>query len=338
MILWTDVVEVFVITALVSYLIMPLLIKMALVVGYLDHPKDTKIHAKPTPLLGGVGIYIAFMIGLCTAVNPLTDVRLLGVIIGSSLLLVVGLIDDRFGMIPEIKLLAQFLAAMAIIKAGVRMEFLQQYYVNMIITYIWIVGITNAFNLLDNMNGLSAGIGFIASIFFGIIMWTTHQQEMAVLSFAIGGASIGFLKHNFPRARIFMGDSGSLVIGFVLASIAILGSWSSRFLTTSLAMPILILAYPIFDTTLVTIIRIKEGRSIFQGGKDHSSHRLALLGLRRRNAVLMIYGICITLGISALFVQRLSLKAAMSVIAAVALSLIALGIRLATVGRKRVSG
>jgi len=143
------------------------------------------------------------------------------------------------------------------------------------------------------------------------------------------------LRHNFPKASIFMGDTGSLVLGFVLASTAVLGSWSTRFLTTSLAMPIVILAYPIFDTTLVTVMRLLEGRSIFHGGRDHSSHRLALLGFRRRRAVLAIYAICISLGVSSLLIQRLSLRSAMFVFGAVIICMLALGIRLAMVNTGR---
>ncbi|MDD5423111.1 MAG: MraY family glycosyltransferase, partial [Candidatus Omnitrophica bacterium] len=195
-------------------------------------------------------------------------------------------------------------------------------------------------NLLDNMNGLSAGIAVIASVFFGIIMWSSHQLEIAVISFALAGSCLGFLRYNFPKANIFMGDSGSLVIGFILASIGILGSWKTNFLTTSLAMPMLVLAYPIFNTTLVTVMRLLEGRSIFQGGKDHSSHRLALLSFRRRKAVLVIYGICFILGLSALALQKAPIKGAFAIIAVVVLSLIALGIRLGMVdtgrfGRKK---
>jgi UDP-GlcNAc:undecaprenyl-phosphate GlcNAc-1-phosphate transferase len=282
-----------------------------------------------------VGIYIAFMVGIFSTVRIGRDPAVLGILIGATVLLIVGLIDDKMGMLPEVKLLAQFLAAMAVVKSGVRINFLNNYYLGIFITYLWIIGITNAFNLLDNMNGLSAGIAAIAALFFGFIMWTSNQINAAVLSFALAGASLGFLKHNFPRASIFMGDTGSLVIGFVLSSTAVLGSWSTRFLTTSLAMPIVILAYPIFDTTLVTVMRLKEGRSIFQGGKDHSSHRLALLGRKKWRAVIMIYLICILLGASALLIQRLSLRAAIWVMTAIALSLFLFGVRLAMIGMGR---
>lgn len=336
MITRTDVIEVFIATTLLSYFLAPVLAKIAFTTGYLDHPKSNKVHAHPTPLLGGLAIYLAFIVGLIMTSGFNEIHRFYSIFAGSTLLLIIGLVDDRMGMMPELKLLAQVLAAMVVVKSGVRIEFMDNYYIGLILTYIWIVGITNSFNLLDNMNGLSAGIAVIAAAFFGVIMWTSHQLEMAFVSFALAGSCLGFLKNNFPRARIFMGDTGSLVIGFTLSVVAIMGSWSTRFLTTSLAMPVIILAYPIFDTTLVTVMRIREGRSIFQGGKDHSSHRLALLGLKKKRAVLVIYGICIALGLSAIVIQRVSLKSAIAVMALVLASMFALGVRLSVVKSTRV--
>ncbi|MBN2453525.1 MAG: undecaprenyl/decaprenyl-phosphate alpha-N-acetylglucosaminyl 1-phosphate transferase [Candidatus Omnitrophica bacterium] len=330
-----NIAEVFILTTVISYIITPVIKNIAVKLNYLDHPKTNKVHARPTALLGGVSIYVSFIIGILMTIGLTLDAKLLSVIVGCTFLLVVGLVDDRMGMMPEVKLLGQFLAAMIVIKSGVRVEFLHNYYLDTIFTYLWIVGITNAFNLLDNMNGLSVGIAVIASIFFGITMCTSGQLPVAVMSFALAGAGLGFLKHNFPKASIFMGDTGSLVLGFVLASLAVMGSWSSKFLTTSLAMPILILAYPIFDTMLVTVMRLVEGRSIFQGGRDHSSHRLALLGFRKRRAVLVIYGICIVLGLSALLMQILPLRPALILIGGVAMFMLVLGIRLALVDTGR---
>jgi UDP-GlcNAc:undecaprenyl-phosphate GlcNAc-1-phosphate transferase len=229
----------------------------------------------------------------------------LPILAGATVLLFIGLIDDKMGMVPNMKILGQFLAAMIVVKSGLRVEFFNNYYLNVIFTYLWIVGITNAFNLLDNMDGLSSGIAMISGFFFGTISWINHQYIVSVLSFAVAGSCLGFLRHNFPKAKIFMGDSGSLVTGYLLSSIAILGTWKTYVWTTSLMIPILILGYPIFDTTLVTIIRIKEKRSVFDGGKDHSSHRLALLGLKKKRAVFMILGICMLLGLSGLLLTKL---------------------------------
>ena len=150
----------------------------------------------------------------------------------------------------------------------------------------------------------------------------------ATFAIALCGSSLGFLKHNFPKASIFMGDTGSLFIGFALACIAIIGSWETPTKITSLAVPIFILGYPIFDTTLVTIMRIKERRSIFQGGKDHSSHRLALLGLKKKRAVLVIYGITFVLGLCAYTLTNVTANIAITIMCLTFLALCILGIRL----------
>jgi UDP-GlcNAc:undecaprenyl-phosphate GlcNAc-1-phosphate transferase len=332
---WISIAEVFTCAAIISYLVMPFLRIIALKTGYFDNPENTKVHAHPTPLLGGLGIYFAFMIGAAIKLDIIQDHRLSAIMSGCAILLLVGLIDDKMGMMPEIKLLGQFLAAMVVIKSGIKIEFLQNYYLNIILTYLWIIGITNSFNLLDNMNGLSSGIAAIAAIFFGVVMRGDDKLMTSLLCFSLAGACLGFLKHNFPKAKIFMGDAGSLIVGFALAALAILGSWSTRFLTTSLAMPIIILGYPIFDTALVIIMRTREGRSIFQGGRDHSSHRLALLGLKKKRAVLVIYCMCILLGLSAILIQRLPLRSATGVIMVIALLMISLGIRLGMVNTGR---
>ncbi len=330
-----NVYEAFILTTVISYIITPVVRSIAIKLNYLDHPKTNKVHAHPTALLGGAAIYVSFIVGILTVVGFTQDPKLVSIIVGCTFLLIVGLVDDRMGMMPEVKLLGQFLAAMIAIKSGVRVDFLHNYYFNVIFTYVWIVGITNAFNLLDNMNGLSAGIAVIASIFFGIVMCNTGQLAVAIMAFALAGAGLGFLRHNFPKANIFMGDTGSLVLGYVLATLAVMGSWSTKFLTTSLAMPILILAYPIFDTILVTVMRLIEKRSVFQGGRDHSSHRMALLGFKKKRAVLAIYGICIALGLSALLMQVLALKQAIVLICVVIFLMLLLGIRLAMVDTGR---
>ncbi|MDP2912811.1 MAG: MraY family glycosyltransferase, partial [Candidatus Omnitrophota bacterium] len=209
------------------------------------------------------------------------------------------------------------------------------YHLGVIFTYIWIIGITNSFNLLDNMNGLSAGIASIAAAFFGIIAYMNGQPMVCALSFAVAGSTLGFLKHNFPKANIFMGDAGSLIVGYLLSTISILTSWKIDTWTISLAVPLLILGYPIFDTTLVTVIRLLQGRSVFDGGKDHSSHRLALLGLKRFRAVLVIYGLCLFLGTAALLMTRMSHSTAIVFMGFVFLIMLGLGIRLSFVDTKR---
>ncbi|MBN1526075.1 MAG: undecaprenyl/decaprenyl-phosphate alpha-N-acetylglucosaminyl 1-phosphate transferase [Candidatus Omnitrophica bacterium] len=330
-----QILEAFFVALVVSYSLIPFIKRLALRFGYLDHPHDNKVHAHPTPLLGGLAIFFAFLIAVLTKVDLISSGYVQAMIGGIFILIMIGLIDDKMGMMPNIKLLGQFLAALVAIKAGVRIEFFNNYYLDVIFSYLWIIGITNAFNLLDNMNGLSAGIAVISAAFLGTVAYMSGQGMVAALSFAVAGSALGFLKHNFPKASIFMGDAGSLVLGYLLATIAILASWKTSSWTTSIMIPILILGYPIFDTTLVTVVRMLERRSIFQGGKDHSSHRLALLGLKRFRAVLVIYGVCVFLGLAAVTVTKAYWTTSLVVAFLVFMVMLVLGLRLALVDTKR---
>ncbi len=324
-----DIIGAFFIAAVVSYGFTPLARQIAFKIKLVDHPNNKKSHAHPTPLLGGLSMFMAFF----AAVFFTTDMNnyIFGIFLGSAILLVLGVIDDKLGMMPKMKLSGQIFVALIVYKTGIRVATFEDYYLSMFFTCFWIVGITNAFNLLDNLNGLSAGIAGICSVFFGIIALMNSQVYIAVLSFAAAGACLGFLKHNFPKARIFMGDSGSMFLGFILACIAVLGSWETERISLSLSLPILILGYPIFDTTLVTILRIREKRPVFLGGKDHSSHILASLGLRKKRAVLITYVICILLGLSALVVSGAPLCIAVSTLVVTAAMMLSIGVYLAVI-------
>jgi UDP-GlcNAc:undecaprenyl-phosphate GlcNAc-1-phosphate transferase len=306
-----DIYGAFFIALIISYGFTPLARQIAFKIKLLDHPNSKKSHAHAIPLLGGLSIFLAFFV----AVLFTTDINnpIYGILIGGIILLGLGITDDKLGMMPKMKLSGQILAALIAYKMGVRVITFEDYYLSMFFTCFWIVGITNAFNLLDNLNGLSSGIAGISAVFFGIMAFMDAQIYIAILSFALAGACFGFLKHNFPKASIFMGDSGSMFLGFALASIAVLGSWETDKISLSLSLPILVLGYPIFDTTLVTFLRLKEKRSIFLGGKDHSSHILASLRFKKKRAVLLIYTISVLLGTSALLVSILPFTAGMAI-------------------------
>lgn len=184
------------------------------------------------------------------------------------------------------------------------------------------------------MNGLSAGIAGISAIFFGVIAYINGQPIITAISLALAGASLGFLKYNFPKASLFMGDSGSLILGYVLSVLGIMSVLKIPAFTTAVCVPILVLGYPIFDTTLVSVIRILEKRSIFQGGKDHSSHRIALLGLKRYKTVLAIYAICVFLGIMAIIVTKVNLIIGSTIVFFSCICMLGLGIRLSFVDTK----
>ncbi|MBN1871890.1 MAG: undecaprenyl/decaprenyl-phosphate alpha-N-acetylglucosaminyl 1-phosphate transferase [Candidatus Omnitrophica bacterium] len=272
-----DILGAIVISAVTSFLATPfLMMPLAKWLDIMDHPSVKKVHSHPTPLLGGLAIFVAFFLALSLTVRA--DNELIGTLVGGAAVMVIGIIDDKFGMLPRVKLAGQFLASAMTVLMGVHVAFIKTPLLSMIFTCFWLVAVTNAFNLLDNINGLCAGVSAISGFFFGVLAFIHSDMMIAVVSFALMGSCLGFLPYNFLRkAKIFMGDAGSLFLGYILASIAVAGSWKTSSVTTSLAIPILILGYPIFDITLVTITRLIEGRPISRGGKDHSSHRLAIV-------------------------------------------------------------
>ena len=273
-----------------------------------------------------------------------SDNRLAGLMLGGTMMVLVGNMDDTSGgIVPFVKLIGQGVAGFFLIYFGIKVEFFTDVaflsgmhwlnYMSYPFTLFWIIGMTNAFNLIDNMNGLSSGVAVISSLFFGLISLVIGQIELAQLLFIFLGAGLGFLPHNFPKARIFMGDSGSMFIGFVIASISIIGSWSTATssLKMSLAIPILVLVYPIFDTTLVTLTRIIRGRPISLGGKDHSSHRLVRLGLQGPDAVLLIYSFCTLAGFCGLFLTIIHYEQALFMLTFISLFIILVGLRLSRI-------
>ena len=321
-----DIFGAFFISIIIAYGFTPLVREIAFKIQLLDAPNHKKSHARPTPLLGGLGIYVAFFAGVLFTTEPNSYLK--GILIGSTIVFMLGVVDDKLGMMPSMKLSGQVVAALIAFKAGLRVTTFEDYYVSMFFTIFWIVGITNAFNLLDNLNGLSSGIAGIASIFFGLLALQNQQIYTAIVCFALAGACFGFLRHNFPKASIFMGDSGSMLLGFVLACIAILGTWKTDNISLSLSVPILILGYPIFDTALVTVIRAIEKRPIFIGGRDHSSHLLASMGLKKTRAVLFIYLMSVLLGLASVIVTISSVPAAITTLVMVVSTMTILGIYL----------
>ncbi|MCQ9207716.1 MAG: undecaprenyl/decaprenyl-phosphate alpha-N-acetylglucosaminyl 1-phosphate transferase [Omnitrophica bacterium] len=329
-----DVVGAFFVALIVSYGFTPLVRKLAFKLNALDHPEKKKAHVHPTPLLGGVVIYMAFLASVIFSIE--VDRVLLGIFIGATMLLLLGLVDDKIGMMPQLKLCVQGLAALTVFKFGLHVVSIEDYYLSMAFTIFWIVGITNAFNLLDNLNGLSSGIAVISSAFIAAMAFFDGDYLTATLACGIAGSCMGFLKYNFPKASIFMGDSGSLVLGFLLASVAIMGSWETEKISLSVSIPIIIFGYAIFDTALVTVIRLREKRSIFQGGKDHSSHILAFVGLKKKRAVLLIFAISFFLGISALVIKFAPTAAGGSTLGITALAMGSFGLRLLYLRKKMI--
>ncbi len=299
--------------------------------GFVAAPKADRWHKKPTAMMGGVAIYAA-TVGCYLALVPFSNESI--VIIGaSSLLFLVGLVDDILNIKPYQKLIGQLIGAVIVIGMGLRVPLTGYELIDVFITLFWLIGITNAINLLDNMDGLATGIAAIAGASLAFGFYTNGQFAEAALASIFVGSLLGFLVFNFNPASIFMGDSGSMFVGFLLASSVLMSETGgrSRSIFSILAVPVLILFVPIFDTTLVTIIRKMWGRKASQGGRDHTSHRLVALGLSERTAVLMIYGFAIAAGILAIFVSQLRTTQSIALIALFTTILTILGVYLSKV-------
>jgi UDP-GlcNAc:undecaprenyl-phosphate/decaprenyl-phosphate GlcNAc-1-phosphate transferase len=258
-------------------------------------PKADRWHREVVPLLGGVAIAGAvFITALLTAVRTQ---QLLVLLAGSAVMFVVGLLDDLRPFKPQTKFVLQILTAATMASLGLQLHLTGYHLLDILLTLFWFVGITNAFNLLDNMDGLSAGIAAITAAFRLVFFLNDGDLQAAQVAACVVGACLGFLVHNFNPASIFMGDAGSLFLGFLVAGLSLAGTFPySRSTVSVLLFPVLILLVPIFDTTFVTIARTLAGRPVSRGGRDHTSHRLVASGLSERGAVLILYGVAMLCG------------------------------------------
>ncbi len=300
-------------------------------IGMVAKPKTDRWHKKPTAMLGGVAIWLSVVVSYLIFIPP----TVYGwVVIGAStFLFLVGLADDLIHTKPYQKLIGQVMGSAFIIYYGLSLPWTSYQSLNMALTIFWLIGITNAVNLLDNMDGLAAGIAIIASSFLALSFLSSNQISEALMLVIFAAALLGFLVYNSNPASIFMGDSGSMFIGFFLASAALVNvsGGRSRSLVPVLAVPILVLFIPIFDTTFVTILRKFSGRAASRGGRDHTSHRLVALGMSERSAVLMLYGFAALSGVLALLVQQVKLDVSLAAIAGFTVVLTLLGVYLAGV-------
>ena len=299
-------------------------------VGLVAAPRQDRWHQKSTPILGGVAIYIAFVIGFLVFAPRLPGAYV--ILAAATLLFLTGLVDDVVHIKPYTKLVLQLIAASTAVFFGLHLPWGDYQWMNDVLTIFWLVGITNAINLLDNMDGLAGGISLISSVFLGITFLLNGQTSEAILPALLGGAVLGFLLFNFNPASIFMGDSGSMFLGFMLAGTALLADTARfRSLTSVLLTPVLILMIPIFDTCFVTIARKLSGRPISQGGRDHTSHRLVALGVSERRAVLMLYLFAAVCGVLALAVRWLETTMVLALVPLFALLVLFLGLYLGKV-------
>jgi UDP-GlcNAc:undecaprenyl-phosphate GlcNAc-1-phosphate transferase len=320
----------------------------------LDHPGARKIHERPTPRVGGIAVWAAFTTVVLAGyfgfplferlafvqehfARPVSLLReayrveskLLAVVFGGAVAFAVGLLDDVLGRNfgPSWKLAGQALAALSLIAAGVRTDVLVLAPLNVALTLVWVIGITNAFNLLDNMDGLSAGVALVASLVLFLNAWLLSEYFIGLVLLALIGSLLGFLVFNWHPASIFLGDCGSLFIGFTLASLTLLERFVSHASSSyfPVLMPVLVLALPILDTTTVVVIRLREHRPIYVGDSRHLSHRLVSLGMSRPLAVATIYVLALGIGLGSVALPHASpVVSAILLIQALAVSAVVL--------------
>ena len=291
----------------------PLVRFAALHLGILDQPSARKIHRSPVPLMGGAAIYFAFIAALAIWSERSYVNEVVGIFVGATLVSLVGAIDDSRGLGSYLKLLLQTAAACILILSGVQVRLLGGA-PDILLTLLWVVGITNALNLLDNMDGLSAGIATIASAYFTLLAAMSDQYLVGALAAALFGACVGFLVYNWNPARVFMGDTGSLFLGFLLAAVGIKLRFPANSASITWMIPILVLALPVFDTVLVFFSRLRRGNNpLTTPGKDHVSHRLARLTGSQREAVLLCYLITGGTGLASIFLTQATFQEAIIV-------------------------
>lgn len=310
---------------LLSFIFTPVVRVAAARFGIVARPKEDRWHKKVIPLLGGAAIFASFLASYLFLLPR--DLISAGFVIGVSSIFILGLIDDVKRLSPQNKLLGQIICASLAVVFGINIKLIPFPVIAVPLTILWLVTIANSFNLLDNMDGLSCGVGLIASMTLFVCSLLLKNDAVAFASLILVGAAAGFLPYNFYPARIFMGDCGAMFIGFCLACLAVQGTWkqaSNLFMV--LFMPVLALAVPIFDTAFVTITRKMDGVSIVRGGKDHTSHRLVFLGLNERRAVVILYVISAIFGLAALASLYLKVYASALIIAVLLIVFFAFGI------------
>jgi len=296
------------ISFIITLLITPFLRRMALSLGACDRPSPRRINKKPVPNLGGVALYFGILVGILATLPLSAPIQ--GLLLGCTIIVIVGVVDDLRGLSPGVKFMGQLLAAISLLPFGVEIQFVTNPWGGMIflgawgipLTLLWVVGITNTVNFIDGLDGLAAGIALIASVTLAVVAMQEGQSGAAVLSLIIAGSVAAFLIFNFHPAKIFMGDTGAMLLGFILATTSIVGALKSATAMTVL-VPIMALGVPITDTLLAILRRKKNGHPIALADKDHIHHRLLRVGFSHRGAVLISYGTTAFLGIMAILIN-----------------------------------
>lgn len=301
--------------------------------GMMDQPGERKVHTHAKPRSGGIAIYSAFILTIIFHIFlwflffknsllihenvdkyliniPQTFPKILAILSGATLLFITGIIDDKKPLPPIPKLIIQIIAGIMLFAAGIKIKFFFDSQIfSLIITVGWVVFLTNSFNFLDNMDGLTAGVACIVCFNLALISYLANEYFMVIIFMIFIGSMLGFLKYNFYPSKIFMGDSGSLFIGFIIASLTILSTYYEKGIPNKLSAitPLIVLSLPLFDTISVMSIRYKNKKPLMVGDKNHFSHRLVDLGMTQKGAVVFIYFITLVIGLNTLSLRKASL-------------------------------
>ena len=308
----------FLLACLLSVYLTPLMRQAALRFGIVDRPDGRlKNQAEPVPYLGGLAVYIAFLVTL--AFTFTFDREVLGLLLGGTLLLLLGLVDDFGVLSPKVKLMGQFLAAFVMVKAGIKVQivFLPDL-VNIILSAFWIVAVTNAFNIIDIMDGLAAGVASVCCLVLSYVAIVNGRPVIAMMTLSLAGAMIGFLRYNFSPAKIYLGDTGSLFIGCMIASICLIGSYTAHN-RIGILIPVVVLGVPLFDMLFVSYIRWRRGMSILLGSPDHFALRLRKWRLTTRQTVLCSYGLSALMGVAGILMLYANDLQALMILAGITL-------------------
>jgi UDP-GlcNAc:undecaprenyl-phosphate/decaprenyl-phosphate GlcNAc-1-phosphate transferase len=315
---WLAVVFTFLLACVVTWQLIPTVRKFALRVGWADQPNARRLNKEPLPNAGGLAIYTGVIAALvlATLLRPIVVqsvlVQVLTILLGGTILVLVGFIDDQFGLPPSVRMLTQILTALLLVANGIRIDLSFgtpiDYQLSIIFTVFWVVGITNAINLMDGMDGLAGGISFITAMsLLGVSAQISEKAAATLVLAALGGAALGFLRHNFHPSRIIMGDAGAYFFGYVLAATSILGKLQVN-TVFSLVPTVLFLLLPVLDTTQVIVRRLMAGKNpMSHPGKDHLHHRLLAWGFSQRRAAFTLWTFTLACNLLAMRFQGMTL-------------------------------
>ncbi|MGI6713175.1 MAG: glycosyltransferase family 4 protein [Bacillota bacterium] len=297
---------------IISYMLTPVMKKVGILVGAVDKPDHRKVHKGLMPRIGGVAVYFGFIVAALLTQD--LNGPVLGLLLSGTLIMLLGFVDDVKGISPKIKLLGQILAALVLVYFGVRVEFITNPftggiislgYLSIPVTLFWLTGVTNAVNLIDGLDGLAAGVSIIASVTLAVVAWMQGQFTAVYLALFLAAGTMGFLRYNFNPAQLFMGDCGSLFLGFNLGALAVMGL-SKGATIISLFIPVVVLGIPIMDTLFAIVRRFSNKKPIFEADKGHLHHCLLQRGLSHKQTVLIIYAVTLLLGSSAVLLTMLT--------------------------------